>query len=53
MPEKARKIEQLRRIERLVSEARTIADGVDEHLIGAKLEDCLVCAQERMSTLNH
>ncbi len=53
MPEKARKIEKLRLIEQLVDEARTIADDAGEHLIGAKLEDCLECALARKSSLGH
>jgi hypothetical protein len=48
MPEK---IEKLRAIERLVDEARTIADDEGEHLLGAKLDDCVTCTQQRMDSL--
>ncbi len=51
MPEKTRKLERLRVIERLVDEARTIADDEGEHLLGAKLDDCVTCAVQRMETL--
>lgn len=51
MPDKARKIEKLRTIERLVDEARTIADDEGEHLLGAKLDDCVTCTLQRMESL--
>ena len=51
MPEKARKIAKLRVIERLVDEARTIADDEGEHLLGAKLDDCMTCAVQRVESL--
>jgi hypothetical protein len=51
MPDKAMRIEKLRAIERLVDEARMIADDEGEHLLGAKLDDCATCALQRMESL--
>ena len=51
MPEKSRKIEQLRVIERLVGEARSLADDEGEHLLGAKLDDCALCTAQRLDAL--
>jgi hypothetical protein len=51
MPDKAIRIEKLRAIERLVDEARMIADDEGEHLLGAKLDDCATCALQRMESL--
>ncbi len=45
-------IERLRAISRLIIEARDIADLEGEHMLGAKLEDCLICAQERIQSLD-
>lgn len=44
-------IERLLVISRLIGESRDIADGEQEFMLGAKLDDCLVCAQERIATL--
>lgn len=51
MPDNARKLEKLRFIERLVDEARSIADDEGEYLLGAKLDDCITCTTQRMTTL--
>lgn len=44
-------IERLAAISRLINESRDIADSEREFMLGAKLDDCLLCTQERIATL--
>ena len=44
-------IERLTAISRLINESRDIADSEQEFMLGAKLDDCLLCTQERIATL--
>ncbi|MEG3083357.1 hypothetical protein U1707_06860 [Sphingomonas sp. PB2P12] len=44
-------IERLAVICRLLNESRDIADAEHEFMLGAKLDDCLLCAEERIATL--
>ncbi|MGU3390164.1 hypothetical protein [Sphingomonas sp. M1A8_2b] len=44
-------IERLTAISRLINESRDIADSEQEFMLGAKLDDCLLCTQERIANL--
>lgn len=44
-------IERLTIISRLITESRDIADAEHEFMLGAKLDDCLLCTQERIASL--
>lgn len=44
-------IERLAAISRLINESRDIADAEQEFMLGAKLDDCLLCTQERIANL--
>ncbi len=51
MREADQAIERLMVISRLIGESRDIADVEQEFMLGAKLDDCLLCAQERIAIL--
>ena len=44
-------IERLAIISRLINESRDIADAEQEFMLGAKLDDCLLCTEERIASL--
>ena len=44
-------LDRLAIIRRLINESRDIADAEHEFMLGAKLEDCLLCTQERIASL--
>ncbi len=45
-------IEGLKVIRRLIGEARDIADHESEHMLGAKLDDCAGCVDERIASFS-
>lgn len=45
-------IERLKVIRRLIGEARDLADHENEYMLGAKLDDCAGCVEERIASFS-